>query len=574
MLSKSIPISICPSSFTERKAKNNFSDLSDQFEVQLSPKIILTTGDKNKNTKYPEKKSPKTFNNDYEEHSMNMINDSLEENLEENLVIHESNDDSNKILLDIDSSVNGKILDNFFLENKNNNLNSQNENQKYLYNNSINDEKSRNYLKNHNHHRNFFSKIIDCEILIDTKEVYSKPWTELINNVYSQCQSENNSIQQISLGSEHTLCISNKGKLYSFGWNNYYQCGVKNDDLENTNIENLNEIKINHRIIGISAGEDHSLIVTEEGYLYGFGLNNNGQLCYSFDKHKTINKPTFIKSFKNSFISDIQCTGNISFILNTTGTAFICPWEDECKEIHYNPLKLYFTNKESITSISCGDNFVMFTSKDGNLFSMGSNNKFGQLGLGDAQPRYSPTIIEYFETNNIKIIQVSCGYSHVLALSEDGKSFSWGLGNCGQLGLGENMEYNYSPKSINSFKEKNEIIFQVSAGFHSSYFLTEKNGVYFCGTNSDDRYKETFTPEEINIKIMYKDLINNPCWICRILNTWNRSMSIFYAVFLDCYFINKDDEKVHKVLNLISKKWLQQSFSNSIMEGIENINYS
>ena len=73
---------------------------------------------------------------------------------------------------------------------------------------------------------------------------------------------------------------------------------------------------------------------------------------------------------------------------------------------------------------------------------------------------------------------------------------------------------------------------------------------------------------------MYKDLINNPCWICRILNCWNRSMSIFYAVFLDCYFINKDDEKVHKVLNLISKKWLQQSFSNSIMEGIENINYN
>ena len=579
MLSKSIPISVlskdCPSSFTERKIKNNCSDLSEQFTIQLSPKIILTTGDKNKNTKYFEKKSHKTFNNDYELHSMNMINDSLEEaQLEENLVIHESEDDSNKILLDIGSTINGKMLNEFFLENKNNNLDSQNENQKYLYDNSINDEKSRNYLKNNNHHRNFFSKIIDCEILIDTKEVYSKPWTELINNIYSQCQSENNSIQQISLGSQHTLCISNKGKLYSFGWNNYHQCGVKNNELENINIENLNEIKIGHRVIGISTGEDHSLIITEEGYLYGFGLNSNGQLCYSFDKHKIINKPTLIKSFKNLFINDIQCTGNISFMLSSIGNAFICPWEDENKNIHYNPLKLYFPNKEFITSISCGENFVMFISKNGNLFSMGSNNKFGQLGHGDAHPRYSPTIIEYFATNNIKIIQVSCGYSHVLSLSEDGKAYSWGLGNCGQLGLGENMEYNYSPKSINAFKEKSEIIFQVSAGFHSSYFLTEKNGVYFCGTNSDDRYKDTFVPIEINIKIMYKDLINNPCWICRILNCWNRSMSIFYAVFLDCYFINKDDEKVHKVLNLISKKWLQQSFSNSIMEGIENINYN
>ena len=34
-----------------------------------------------------------------------------------------------------------------------------------------------------------------------------------------------NSMQLISLGSTHTLVASSKGKLYSWGWNDWGQCG-------------------------------------------------------------------------------------------------------------------------------------------------------------------------------------------------------------------------------------------------------------------------------------------------------------------------------------------------------------
>jgi len=59
-------------------------------------------------------------------------------------------------------------------------------------------------------------------------------------------------------------------------------------------------------------------------------------------------------------MTNIKCSNNISFMLNDKKEAFICPWEDQRKNIDYIPLKLFFSNKNKITMISCGDNFSVF----------------------------------------------------------------------------------------------------------------------------------------------------------------------------------------------------------------------
>ena len=199
---------------------------------------------------------------------------------------------------------------------------------------------------------------------------------------------------------------------------------------------------------------------------------------------------------------------------------------------------------------------------------MGSNNKYGQLGHGDTNIQLSPKMIQFFKNKNIKICQISCGYSHTLALGIRGIPYSWGLGSEGQLGQGFEIEVSYTPAPIDYFIKNNTLVYQVSAGNHNSYFLNEDNEVFFCGTNGKQLNK-IFTPKKIEIKNKYRDLENNPCWICRILNCWNRSMSVFYAIFLDCNFINKEDEKVNNVLDLISRRWINQEFSADIIKGID-----
>ena len=569
-------------------AKNNYLKIDTGDDLDLN--LINKDNNNNLNNNYYKNnfnynEIANNDNNDKEGDFNNEDIENIEDNENENIEDNEENEISNN-----DGNKENKELEKFLIYSDNKDKMSQNENNYILFGinnssekdfnsdlliNKISQSNDNNQLnsKSTEHKRNFFSKIIDIEILIDTNEIYSKPWSQLINEIYNYLEQYNDSIQLISLGAQHTLCLSNQGKLFSFGWNNYSQCGIKNKSNQKIkfdidNIEKINEIKLRHKIRDICTGEDHSLIITEKGKLYGFGLNNNGQLCYNPKKHEIISKPSLIKSFRKNNIINAQCTNNISFILSNKNEAFICPWEDQTKKINYIPLKIYFPNKTKITMISCGDNFSIFLSKNGNVYSMGSNNKYGQLGHGDTNIQLSPKLIQYFKNKNIKICQISCGYSHTLAMGIRGIPYSWGLGSEGQLGQGFEIEVSYTPAPIDFFEKNITLVYQVSAGNHNSYFLNEDNEVFFCGTNGKQLNK-IFTPKKIEIKNKYRDLENNPCWICRILNCWNRSMSVFYAIFLDCNFINKEDEKVNNVLDLISRRWINQEFSADIIKGID-----
>ena len=71
-----------------------------------------------------------------------------------------------------------------------------------------------------------FAKILDFDMMIDTNECYETLWASIYDSIYTKCLQNNDPIQLISLGSQHTICVTNKGKVYTFGWNNYGQCGV------------------------------------------------------------------------------------------------------------------------------------------------------------------------------------------------------------------------------------------------------------------------------------------------------------------------------------------------------------
>lgn len=49
--------------------------------------------------------------------------------------------------------------------------------------------------------------------------------------------------------------------------------------------------------------------------------------------------------------------------------------------------------------------------------------------------------------------QVVCGYSHCLALSDQGQLYAWGSNNNGQLGTGD-MNNHFSPIRVTAGKER------------------------------------------------------------------------------------------------------------------------
>ena len=212
-------------------------------------------------------------------------------------------------------------------------------------------------------------------------------------------------INHIFSGWEHNILLTNNGDIYSFGNNQFYQCGLSNDDNINKIIANPTNISIlNNNIKGISAacGNEYTLILSQDNEVYAFGNNEDGVLGLQDSKLK---KYEFTK---------------INFGI--------------------------YTNK--IKEISAGTVHNLALTNDNKLFSWGSSQG-GQLGLPEkyliSQPNYqtsfflsTPTQISIYSKSKQQenITKISCGEAHSLALTNNNIVYSWGFGSNGQLGLG------------------------------------------------------------------------------------------------------------------------------------------
>lgn len=133
---------------------------------------------------------------------------------------------------------------------------------------------------------------------------------------------------------------------------------------------------------------------------------------------------------------------------------------------------------QAITMITCGESHTLFLTVSGNLYSCGSN-RFGELGHGDDKPRVRPTFIQASAYPHFNFI--SSGMFHNLALTVEGKLYSWGSNSHGQLGYDESTCKNI-PKKIDFFKNIN--VHSCSAGSrHSICSTNDKIFSWGCGSS-------------------------------------------------------------------------------------------
>ena len=447
-----------------------------------------------------------------------------------------------------------------------------------------------------------FAKILDFDMMIDTNECYETLWASIYDSIYTRCLQNNDPIQLISLGSQHTVCVTNKGKIYTFGWNNYGQCGVPinstvllKNELDNNRLININKFNEINRVDGvkipqidevifsnsITCGEDYTLIVDKEGKLWSFGLNLNGQLglghCTQIDKPSEVefenennqNQKNAKKSKKNKVkFNSVKSAGYINFCTTEEGEIYMWPWGDKQGNLHYNPNKFFLSSpQEKVTSVACGNNFCLMLNSNGMVYSMGKSNKYGELGVGDFNPRYGPTPIDFFNLNLERINQISCGFKHCVAKSTTGRVYTWGCGCKGQLG--QDNYNNMSIPGLVRFEDPFMKVIQVSAGFRCTFFLSENRKVFSCGCNGTISMEKTPILFDIVDKVPEMSLEQNYS-VVRINNTWCKSFSIFYANVADSTTLKLSPVRISSILNNLSSKWINDNINPPYIETIEN----
>ena len=101
-------------------------------------------------------------------------------------------------------------------------------------------------------------------------------------------------------------------------------------------------------------------------------------------------------------------------------------------------------NINRVEKIRAGNNFCAIVGDRGELFMWGTNRQ-GQLGCGQLKNNHEivelilvPIENQYFKSKQLKVIDLSLGSTHCLALVEDNKGkhsmYAWGSAEDGECG--------------------------------------------------------------------------------------------------------------------------------------------
>ncbi|MDR0747881.1 MAG: hypothetical protein LBE89_08370 [Helicobacteraceae bacterium] len=238
-------------------------------------------------------------------------------------------------------------------------------------------------------------------------------------------------ITALSAGYEHSLALSNSGKVYATGWNNYGQLGL-GDNTDRNAFTEVTDLS-GKNIIALSAGIYRSLALSSNGKVYATGRNHYGQLGLG----DNTNTNTFKEVTDLSGITAIFAGGNYSFAISNDGKVYATGRNNYGQlGLDNNDNKNTFTDVTSlsgktITALSASDEHSFAISNDGKVYATGRNN-YGQLGSGDNTD--CDAFAEVSSLSGKTIIAIAVGYEHSLALSSDRKIYATGDNYSGQLG--------------------------------------------------------------------------------------------------------------------------------------------
>lgn len=278
-------------------------------------------------------------------------------------------------------------------------------------------------------------------------------------------------VAAVAEGGSHTAVVKKDGSLWTWGNNFFGQLGNGTTTSSNAPVQ-VNGLQ---GVVSVAAGSNHTIVLLNNGTVWGFGDNTFGQLGVDDNNANSETAPTIIPSLTH--ITAIAAGGNYSLALQDNGTVWA--WGDNSNgqlgdgtnSGKNQPVQVL--NLQDIRAIAAGKNHALALKSDGTVWTWGYNG-FGQLGNGNQTSQNTP---EPIGTIN-DAIAIAAGAYHSLAIRANGTVWTWGFNQFGQLGDGTTANQP-APVQVKGLAD----VSAVAAGSSHSVALKKDGTVWTWGAN-------------------------------------------------------------------------------------------
>ncbi|EDK31655.2 chromosome condensation regulator RCC1 repeat protein (macronuclear) [Tetrahymena thermophila SB210] len=223
---------------------------------------------------------------------------------------------------------------------------------------------------------------------------------------FSDLKGINTFVTDVSCGYYHTVAVLKNGQVCSFGSGKKGQLGTGNQNKQYKPFL-LNSLS---QIIKVKCGFYHTLFLDESGRVYSCGLNDEGQLGQGHNEGN-ISSPRLVLELEHSFIKKIFAGSHSAAITDANEIYFF--GKSQLGQFLYP--QLVRICQGDVNEISIGNHFGVAVTYDGKVYSWGINQQ-GQLGQGDSDVRIIPSLVE--PLNEKKVISATCGENYVICLGQ------------------------------------------------------------------------------------------------------------------------------------------------------------
>mmetsp|Transcript_40304 Transcript_40304/g.104469 ORF Transcript_40304/g.104469 Transcript_40304/m.104469 type:complete len:987 (-) Transcript_40304:323-3283(-) len=290
----------------------------------------------------------------------------------------------------------------------------------------------------------------------------------------------------VSCGRMHTLALSENGEVFGWGSNVNNMITTESDEqaiLQPRRISCFDRLGV----VAVAAGSSHSLALTTKGNVWAWGAGGRGLLGHNADDlmhHGGVPPaPLVFPSFSSAPLSDSE---------GSDGVDERCARKEDAHHDGRGGLSVVLPpnvrqslGRVFIIKIACGEQSSAAVSDEGVLFTWGRNDD-GLLGhTFESMGIVKPTVVDALVSSNLAVVDVKVGWRHMLALTDSGEMYAWGRAREGQLGVGDVDAQWCKPKKVIRTTNDNDMWASISCGYRHSAAVTSSGSVYTWGRGKD-----------------------------------------------------------------------------------------